>query len=170
MGYRSPSHGAGVLFGELWEGKVKAMRIMSKKKHVRGRTIVQGKERWLMLFAKGSKYIECPPGSKALPCSEKKCLCVWAGVHGTRSAGHWWWWMKGDGSCVCLCFSGNFLTEKKFCKGWMLPKYWFYNLFIYFLFLPAALFCGETMLPKISSCCLGKMSHFSQKNMGRWEW
>lgn len=31
MGYRRPSHGAGVLFGELWEGKVKAMRIVRKE-------------------------------------------------------------------------------------------------------------------------------------------
>lgn len=26
-----PSHGARMLFGKLWEGKVKAMRIMSKE-------------------------------------------------------------------------------------------------------------------------------------------
>lgn len=106
-----------------------------KKKHVRGQSIVQGKERWLMLISKGSKYTECPPGSKVLPCCERKCMCVWAGVRGTRTAGQWWWQMKGDGSYVCLCFLGNFLSEKKFCKRWMLPKYWFYNLFIYYFYL-----------------------------------
>lgn len=31
MGYRRPSHGAGGLFGELWKGEVKAVRITSKE-------------------------------------------------------------------------------------------------------------------------------------------
>lgn len=31
VGYRRPSHGAGMFFGELWEGKVKAVKIISKE-------------------------------------------------------------------------------------------------------------------------------------------
>lgn len=49
MGYRRPSCGAGGLFGELWKGKVKAVRITSreggKKKHVKGQRMVLGKGR-----------------------------------------------------------------------------------------------------------------------------
>lgn len=126
-----------------------------KKKHVRRHSIVQGKERWLMLISKGSKY--------RVASWEQGISLLWKEVSLCMGWGIWHWnWrtmvVKNERWWL-LHFSGNFLSEKKFLQGMTAAK--LLILFILF-FSPVALLCGETMLPNISCCCLGKMSQWKE--------
>lgn len=132
-----------------------------KKKHVRRHSIVQGKERWLMLISKGSKY--------RVASWEQGISLLWKEVSLCMGWGIWHWnWrtmvVKNERWWL-LHFSGNFLSEKKFLQGMTAAKL----LILFILFFHLLLYCvGRLCCPTFPVAVWVRC--LSGKNLGRWEW